>query len=530
MRRKKTMNWFIFFILSCFIFCEGESWAEAGGFFDTLQKNLEKNLVINGRIKNETAIRLQDGPDNSFFGWAPARYMIFSNPGKYPAREGEERGEFTKIENRFDLKVRYNISSNAYLYWICRTVYDAVYEAENLEKPRIQNKNREFDFSPLRELYLDFTIGKFYARLGRQQVVWGKTDGIKMLDVVCPMSLEEGLLDDFEDSRIPLWMFNLNYKFTPEYNLQLLWILEFKHNYIPAYGQEFFPYMGQFERTPLIDVYNLYRAYDLLPPFLQPLVHRPTLTALRSEEPEPFHNIHKESIFGFRFEGLWKGFFFALNYLHTYDMFPTIYSNVAIAPNPFDPGLPPNIDVTLTTKYPRLDIFGIAFDKDVWFNTILRGEMAYYKGDTFPTTDPKDSDGVKRSDQLQYALGLDHFFFRDYFTSFQLIQMIIPNNFDRSRKLCDDMYGSRLAPLDRVRTYLTLLCKADFMHESLYPEILLIYGANNGEWNIRPKVLYKVTDNFFARWGFDIFSGEYNDPFGQFNRKDRVFFELEYNF
>lgn len=525
--RKKFMKCFIFFILSGFIFSGVGSLAEAG-FFDSLQKNLEKNLVINGRIKNETAIRLQDGPDNSFFGWAPATFMSFSNPGEYPAREGEKRGEFTKIENRFDLKLRYNVSSNIYLYGIWRTVYDAVYEVENLDYPRIQNDDREFD-TTLRELYTDITIGNFYARLGRQQVVWGKTDGIKMLDVVCPMSLEEGLLDDFEDSRIPLWMLNLNYKFTPNYSLQALWVLEFKHNYIPVYGHEFFPYMGQFERTPLVGVFNLYQAYDMFPPFLQPLIHRPTLTVRREDLPDPASDIYKEAIFGFRFEGLWKGFFFALNYLHTYDMFPTIYSNVAIAPNPYDPNLPPNIDVTLTRKYPRLDIFGIAFDKDVWFNTILRCELAYYKRDTFSTTHPMDPDGVKRSDQLQYALGLDHFFFRDYFTSFQLIQMIIPN-YDRDRRLTDDIYGSRLAPLDRIRTYLTFLCKADYFHETLFPEILLIYGANNGEWNIRPKVMYKVTDNFFVRSGFDIFEGKYNDPFGQFNRKDRVFFELEYNF
>jgi len=518
---RKFVRYPIFFFLAGLFLTSGAGFAWAG-FFESFQENLEKNLVIHGRIKNETAIRLQDGPSNSFFGWAPAKYMTFSNPGKYPAREGEKAGEFTKIDNRFDLKVRYNVSPNVYLYGIWRTVYDAVYDVENLDYPRIQNDDREFD-ATLRECYTDITIGKFYARLGKQQVVWGKTDGIKMLDVVCPMSLQEGLLDDFEDSRIPLWMLNLNYNFTPNYSLQALLVLEFEHNYIPVYGQEFFPYMGQFERTPLSTLYGLHAIHDALPPPLQPFFPDAPLTVRTADQPDPASNFHKESIFGFRFRGLWKGFFFSLCYLHTYDMFPTIYTDISPTLSPL------GINITLTREYPRLDIFGLAFDKDVWFNTVLRCEMVYYKRDTLSTTDLTDPDGVKTSDQFQYALGLDHFFFRDYFTSFQLIQMIIPN-YDRGRRLTDDIYGSRLAPLDRIRTYLTFLCKADYKQETLFPEILLIYGANNGEWNIRPKVLYKVTDNLFVRFGFDIFEGKYNDPFGQFDRKDRVFMEWEYNF
>jgi hypothetical protein len=40
----------------------------------------------------------------------------------------------------------------------------------------------------LRELYLEAEWGRSYLTLGKQQVVWGKADGLKVLDVVNPQS------------------------------------------------------------------------------------------------------------------------------------------------------------------------------------------------------------------------------------------------------------------------------------------------------------------------------------------------------
>jgi len=42
---------------------------------------------------------------------------------------------------------------------------------------------------PLREAYVDATFGdkdEFMTRTGKQQVVWGKADGMKLLDIVNP--------------------------------------------------------------------------------------------------------------------------------------------------------------------------------------------------------------------------------------------------------------------------------------------------------------------------------------------------------
>jgi hypothetical protein len=57
----------------------------------------------------------------------------------------------------------------------------------------------------IRDAYVEHTLDNGVLRLGKQQIVWGKLDGIKVLDVLNPQSLREFILDEFSESRISLW-------------------------------------------------------------------------------------------------------------------------------------------------------------------------------------------------------------------------------------------------------------------------------------------------------------------------------------
>jgi hypothetical protein len=57
----------------------------------------------------------------------------------------------------------------------------------------------------LDDLYLELQRGRQLLRLGKQQIVWGALDGIKVLDTLNPQSFREFILEDFGDSRIGLW-------------------------------------------------------------------------------------------------------------------------------------------------------------------------------------------------------------------------------------------------------------------------------------------------------------------------------------
>lgn len=57
----------------------------------------------------------------------------------------------------------------------------------------------------LRDAYLRWRGDNLSLRVGKQQLVWGSLDGIKVLDVLNPQSFELFILEDFDQSRIPLW-------------------------------------------------------------------------------------------------------------------------------------------------------------------------------------------------------------------------------------------------------------------------------------------------------------------------------------
>jgi len=60
----------------------------------------------------------------------------------------------------------------------------------------------------LREAYVDTEYEGVSLRIGKQQVVWGTADGMKLLDAINPTDYTEMAQNQMEDSRIPLWMVN----------------------------------------------------------------------------------------------------------------------------------------------------------------------------------------------------------------------------------------------------------------------------------------------------------------------------------
>ena len=90
------------------------------------------------------------------------------------------------------------------------------------------NKNEEYTQRDLlREAYIDTTtnapyVGDLSLWLGKQQVVWGTADGMKLLDMVNPTDFTEMAQNQMEDSRIPVWMLNAEKTFEDGGNFQFI--------------------------------------------------------------------------------------------------------------------------------------------------------------------------------------------------------------------------------------------------------------------------------------------------------------------
>ena len=309
----------------------------------------------------------------------------------------------------------------------------------------------------LREAYIDTEIGSTFLRVGKQQVVWGQADGLKVLDVLNPQSFREFILDDFEDSRIPLWMVNAEIP-VGEGFLQLLWIPDNTYDDIPEPGATF--------------------AFSS--PLIVPEV--PTgvpVTILPPERPDDFFG---DSDFAAKFSVFVGGWDLSLNYAYHYFDRPVVRREISPA------------GIIFRQNYERTHLLGGTFS-NVFGDFTLRGEVGFSSDRFFLTNDTSDADGVIHSGELSYVLGLDYQGWRDWFVSAQIFQSIVTNS------------GPDLVR-DRVDTNGTLLVRRDFMNEALQAEILLIQSLNEGDGVLQASLEYEWRTNIRLKIGADMFYGK----------------------
>jgi len=115
----------------------------------------------------------------------------------------------------------------------CRRCYDLDDDPLDVAMNNTGSSGRLY---PFRELYVDATAGDWWFRVGKQQIVWGKTDFFRLQDLVNPVDFgQHFFLDSFEDIRIPQWIASAQWKFgsvgpTTDNALQFIWNFdEFQH-------------------------------------------------------------------------------------------------------------------------------------------------------------------------------------------------------------------------------------------------------------------------------------------------------------
>ncbi|MCD6584470.1 MAG: DUF1302 family protein [Desulfobacteraceae bacterium] len=92
-----------------------------------------------------------------------------------------------------------------------------------------------------REVYLLGSITKnIDIKLGRQIVVWGKSDNIRVTDVINPLDMREPAMTDIEDLRLPLTMTRIDY-YVGDFNISAMAIHEIRFNKNPVFGSDFYP-------------------------------------------------------------------------------------------------------------------------------------------------------------------------------------------------------------------------------------------------------------------------------------------------
>ena len=158
------------------------------------------DFEVSGELKNETAVFTKDGTSIG-------------------AASAHDNGDLMKSETSARFFINGLVGESAELHAELRPVRDG----EAVDGMKGHESYTQQDW--LRELYVDTTAGEdeeIALRIGKQQVVWGTADGMKLLDIINPTDYREMAQNSMDESRIPVWMINAETDLEDGSNLQVV--------------------------------------------------------------------------------------------------------------------------------------------------------------------------------------------------------------------------------------------------------------------------------------------------------------------
>ena len=177
-------------------------WASEGFAYTLLDGNFE----LKGFVRNITSVRTEE-PNVGLGG------------------EQFKKNDVELLRTSLQVEGSYTFSPELRAYGRWRGSYDGVFDLKNSQTfpQEVVDQNRlENEF---RELYVDIRKGPLFLRLGKQQIVWGESDGLRLADIINPLDLRSHyLLESWEDIRIGLPAIRSIYTVNPKLDLEMVWV------------------------------------------------------------------------------------------------------------------------------------------------------------------------------------------------------------------------------------------------------------------------------------------------------------------
>ncbi|MEJ8566043.1 DUF1302 family protein [Elongatibacter sediminis] len=442
-------------------------------------------------------------------------------------------------------------------------------DSDNLRFPEF---NDRYDW--MRELYLDATIpfdggSELNFRIGRQQVVWGRTDLFRVLDQVNPIDFSiQNIYEEFEDSRIPMGIFSAEYRAGvvgqfDDLNFQFIWKFEDFRPHTLGQGGE--PYT-------ILGAGDLFRALSTcwhygctvgnfapnqtggasLPPPIG--LGAPTLgngnstgtlattfpahtIGIRGVDADRPDGAFEDPEIGLRVEGLYRGIGFSFNFLYFHQQLPSLHggSEGPAAINPFlcDPALNPVCGaleqaagesyltemqrpylLAFDIHFPRVTMFGASADFYVEsLKSSIRVELAHTSGEEFVNTLRPSL--YSESDVVRWVIGIDRPTF---------IRFLNPN---RSFLVSLQVFGQHLLDHELITTpggkagmpdwenniLTTLLIQGGYFNDRLTPTLLLAWDSKAHSMVVGPSVNWKFNNEWTATLGANLKFGTSKNDF-----------------
>ena len=361
----------------------------------------------------------------------------------------------------------------------------------------------------LREAYIDVFFSRVDLRLGRQLIVWGKTDGTFVTDLLAPLDLTEFLAQPFDDLRLGVTAANATL-YAGDWRVTGVAIPRRPTTRLPERGSPWYPLPSDVFGVPI----------TITEPAAQDSTLRGAETALRVT----YAGVDRTDI--------------ALLWINGFNRLPAFRKQLRVALNPL------RADIDIVPTYERRQVFGLTFETLALDPVVLRGEAAFHTAYlldqpiTVPTslgglTDPAFVEAVQRGFLIekpfgQIALGVERAFGAHLFR----VQGIGSLVFD---------YDERVAQ-DRFEAAVTAFWNGSFRRQTLTAQAFAFYNLGADYW-LNPSLTYAVRDALNATVGLQLFGGPGGDSadlagllrepafsFATYDANDFVYLRVAYSF
>ncbi len=415
------------------------------------------------------------------------------------------------------------------------------------------------DHGWLREIYVDATMpvnngDEINFRIGRQQVVWGRTDLFRVLDQVNPIDFSiQSIYEEFEDSRIPLGIFSAEYRAGAvgafdDLNFQVIWNFEkFRPNNLGQGGQ---PYNILLAGDLFRALKNCWDNGCTVNNFAGGLAPDGNLATDFPRHVIGIRDIHLPGWDfdqgGVRLEGVFRGVGFSLNAMTFYSQLPALRAEIE-GVNPFlgtlipPQGCPPTtpapglwspaftacplgfspLDPTDTPGLERVRQYVPAFDihfprvtliggsADFYIDPLksaFRVELAHTSGEEFADTSASDLNS--ESDVIRWVVGWDRPTYIRWLNpnrTFLLSAQIFGQHLLDHKSISHPISGQQIGFQDWKNGYIgTFLFQGFFRNDRVLPRIIAAYDFRAKAAVLGPGVDYLISDNLRLIFGANI--------------------------
>lgn len=318
------------------------------------------------------------------------------------------------------------------------------------------------------EAYLQGNITKqIDLKIGRQIVVWGVSDNIRVVDVINPLDQREPGITDIEDLRLPVCMTKLDY-YWKRFNISGIAIHEVRFNKNPAYGSDFYP--------------------------------------LEVSVPEdiPESNLNNTQL-AFSLSGIFSGWDVALYWADVY------------CTDTYLSGENHNASSVVRQKHARIEMAGSAGNIAIG-NWLIKAELAWLDGLKF-TNSPG-----KTYSRLDILAGVEYAGFSDTLVTFEIVNRHL---FDHAKALENepDQYEQ-----DHVQ-WVVRLEREFLHENLTLTILASVYGeTGSGGAFERFSAEYDITDSLKITGGLTLYQSGDLPIFRDIEDNDRFFLEFKYSF